>query len=128
MFAIPDKNVVAFSVLPRWKQGGEDSEKSQNGNLHDTYFYKIIMEKGLPADKVEDKVREIDQALVVLNFIKDPCYKDKRDLRHSPYQYAIRKLPFLRILRKSFTGKVSAKDKVEWQKQVNEVFKNAALK
>lgn len=125
MFTIPSKNVVAFSILPRWKEGGDDEEKTQP---HDTYFFRIIMEKGNPADKVEDKIREVDQALVVLDFAKDPTYKDKRELRHSPYQYAIRKLPFLRILRKSYVGKVSARDLKEWQKQVEGVFKNAELK
>jgi hypothetical protein len=127
MFTIPDKNIVAFSILPRWQQGGTAGGKTE-GATHDTFFFKIIMETGSPAEKVEDKVREVDQALVVLNFIKDPCYKDKKDLRHSPYQYAIRKLPFLRILRKSYVAKVSSPDVKEWQKQVKSVFENAALK
>ena len=86
------------------------------------------MEKGTPADKVEDKTREIDQSLVNLRFAKDPCYKDKRDLKHSPYQYAIRKLPYLRILRKSFCGKASASDVSEWHKQANEIMNRAELK
>lgn len=125
MFTIPSKNIVAFSILPRWKEGASEEGKQQT---HDMYFFKIIMESGSPADKIEDKVREVDQALVVLDFVKDPTYKDKRELRHSPYQYAIRKLPFLRILRKSYVGKASAKDLNEWQKQVAEAFKNAELK
>lgn len=126
MFTIPSKNVVSFTILPRWKKEGEGEieEKFE----HDTYFFKIIMEKGNPADKVEDKIQEINQSLVILDFTKDPCYKDKRDLRHSPYQYAIRKLPFLRILRKSYVGKASSKDVTEWQKQATGAFKNAALK
>lgn len=120
MFAIPEKNIVAFTILPRWEEGKQ--------NENDTYFYRVIMEKGRPADKLEDKIQEIDQALVNLHFIKDPCYKDKRDLRHSPYQYAIRKLPYLRILRKSFCGKVAAVDVKEWQKQAAELIKTAELK
>ena len=126
LFTIPEKNVVAFSILPRWKQGGQTEENTNYP--HKTYFFRIIMEKGTPADKVEDKVKEIDQSLVNLNFIKDPCYKDKRDLKHSPYQYAIRKLPYLRILRKSFVGVADNPDVKEWQKQVKEIMKNAALK
>ena len=119
LFTIPEKNIVAFSVLPRWKEIPLD--------LHDTYFYKIIMEQGNPMEKVIDKVREIEQALVVLNFAKDPCYKDKRDLRHSPYQYAIRKMPFLRILRKSYIGKIGAKEVKEWQSQAKEILSRAVL-
>lgn len=126
MVAIPEKNLVAFSILPRWEQGG--SHRDNLDPRHDTYFYKIIMEKGFAAEKVEDKIREIDQALVNLHFAKDPCYKDKRDLKHSPYQYAIRKLPYLRILRKSYVGKASDPDVKEWQKQVKDIFKAAELK
>lgn len=125
MYAIPDKNVVAFCILPRWQQEGKND--NAGNDRHDTYFYKIIMEKGVPGDKVEDKIREIDQALVNLHFVKDPCYKDKRDLKHSPYQYAIRKLPFLRILRKSYVGNVSAADPVEWQKQAEQLIKNTLI-
>lgn len=119
MYAIPSHNIVAFCILPRWEQ---------EGKMHDTFFYKIIMEKGSPADKVEDKVREIDQALVNLKFVKDPCYKDKKDLKHSPYQYAIRKLPYLRILRKSYAGKAGAEDVKQWQKQARDIMEAAALK
>lgn len=107
MFVIPEKNVVAFSILPRWES-----------DEHECFFYKIIMEKGNAADKAEDKIREVNQALVNLQFVKDPCYKDKRDLRHSPYQYAIRKLPYLRILRKSFMGKVSGPEAKQWNIEI----------
>lgn len=127
MVAIPEKNVVAFSILPRWQQSGiQTSDKASP--QHETFFFKIIIEKGSPADKLEDKISEVDQTLVNLNFAKDPCYKDKRDLKHSPYQYAIRKLPYLRILRKSFCGKAAASDATEWQKQAKEIMKTAELK
>lgn len=122
MFSVPSKNTVAFTILPRWEEGLKDKPST-----HDTYFYKIIMEKGNPADKLEDKVREIDQALVALNFAKDPCYKDKKDLKHSPYQYAIRKLPFLRILRKSFVGCVSEPDVQEWQRKALSMMETAKV-
>ncbi|PIR55394.1 hypothetical protein COU74_01330 [Candidatus Peregrinibacteria bacterium CG10_big_fil_rev_8_21_14_0_10_36_19] len=123
MYAIPAKNTVAISILPRWVEGqGENTEQ------HETYFYKIIIEQGDPAQKVEDKIQEMNQALLVLNFAKDPCYKDKRELKHSPYQYAIRKLPYLRILRKSFVGKVASADVKEWKKQVDEILPKAILK
>ena len=117
---------ICFSILPRWQQGASTNENKTN-EKHDTYFYKIIMEKGSPADKVEDKVREINQALVNLKFAKDPCYQDKRELKHSPYKYAIRKLPYLRILRKSYVGKAEATDVKDWQKQVKGILDKASL-
>ncbi|MBI5753992.1 hypothetical protein HZA40_02505 [Candidatus Peregrinibacteria bacterium] len=128
MYAIPVHNVVAFCILPRWQQASTGGQPSvAKTDRHDTYFYRIIMEQGAPADKLEDKIMEIDQALVNLRFVKDPCFKDKRELRHSPYQYAIRKLPYLRILRKSYVGLANAQDPDEWIKQAKEVLKNAAV-
>lgn len=120
MYTIPSKNIVAFSILPRWKEGESET--------NDTLFYRIIMEQGNAADKVADKMMEVDQALITLDFAKDPCYKDKRELKHSPYQYAIRKLPFLRILRKSFIGKVGAVEVKDWQAQVKEMFTKSEIK
>lgn len=125
LILVPEKNSVCFSILPRWKEGISDEQKDKE--THDTFFYKIIIEKGSPAEKMEDKVREIEQALVTLNFAKDPCYKDKRELRHSPYQYAIRKMPFLRILRKSYVGRVSSSDVKEWQKQAMEMLNKSEI-
>lgn len=132
MYAIPEKNVVGFCILPRWQEGGKsvagNGAAPVVGERYDTFFYKVIMESGNPILKLEDKIMEINQALVNLNFAKDPCYKDKRDLRHSPYQYAIRKLPYLRILRKSFAGQANAVDSEQWHKQVEQVFKNAEIR
>lgn len=110
MFVIPEKNIVAFSILPRWESDAQEC-----------FLYKIIVEQGSPAEKSEHKVMEINQALVNLHFAKDPCYKDKRELKHSPYQYAIRKLPYLRILRKSFAGKVSGDDPKKWAIEIEKL-------
>lgn len=124
MYAVPSKNVVAFSILPRWV---EANATHAVGVGHEMYFFKIIIEKGVPSEKIEDKVLEIEQALVTLNFAKDPCYKDKRELRNSPYKYAIRKLPYLRILRKSFSGKVSTPDVKEWKRQALETMEKSKI-
>lgn len=124
MYAVPSKNVVAFSILPRWV---EANATHTIGVGHEMYFFKIIIEKGVPSEKIEDKVLEIEQALVTLNFAKDPCYKDKRELRNSPYKYAIRKLPYLRILRKSFSGKVSTPDIKEWKRQATETMEKSKI-
>lgn len=126
LVAIPEKNAVAFCLLPRWQQNIKEIENFVD--FHSTFFYKIIVEKGVPADKIEDKVKEIEQSLIVLRFAKDPCYKDKRELKHSPYQYAIRKLPFLRILRKSYVGRVGAKEVEVWQAQANKMLEDASEK
>ena len=130
MYAVPEYNIVAFSILPRYNPDLREDEKPEVAKqpLHDTYFFKIIMEKGLPSEKVGDKVLEIEQTLVNLHFAKDPCYKDKRELRNSPYKYAIRKLPFLRILRKSYCGRAASDDVATWKKQAKETMEKSKLK
>ena len=124
MYALPEYNTVAFCILNKWTS--EDQPVNPKG-AHDTFFFKIIMEKGLPSEKVADKVLEIEQSLVNLNFTKDPCYKDKKELRNSPFRYAIRKLPYLRILRKSYSGMANAESVTEWQKQAKEILDKSKL-
>jgi hypothetical protein len=116
---------VLFSILPRWEnaKAGENPQKRKD----ETFFYKIIMEKGNALEKTEDKVREIEQALLSLNFAKDPCYKDKRELKYSPFQYAIRKMPFLRILRKSFSGMAASEDVQLWKEQAGKILDEAVI-
>ncbi|PKL36654.1 hypothetical protein CVV38_01995 [Candidatus Peregrinibacteria bacterium HGW-Peregrinibacteria-1] len=111
IYALPEENAVVFSILPKYSSTNQQPEK------HPLYFYRIIMEKGTPADKLNDKIREINQALITLNFVTDPCYMDKRQLKHSPYKYALRKIPYLRILRRSFCDMVSHEDITTWQQQ-----------
>jgi hypothetical protein len=126
MVAHPEKNAVAFTILPRWQPAGANTENAVK-RKDETFFFKIIMEKGDASEKTEDKIKEIEQALISLNFAKDPCYKDKRELKYSPYMYAIRKMPFLRILRKSFTGMASAESVSEWTQQVAKILKSSEI-
>lgn len=123
MYAIPSKNAVGFSILPKWISG----EKVVSVKPVEMFFFKIIIEHGVASEKVEDKVLEIEQSLVNLHFAKEPCYKDKRELKNSPYKYAIRKLPFLRILRKSFVGIANAIDPKEWKKQVEVILEKGDI-
>lgn len=73
--------------------------------VQDTYFFRIIMEQGAPEDYVTQKVLEMNQACLLLHFIPDPIYKDKRELKNTIYKFAIRKLGFLRTLRGSFLAR-----------------------
>lgn len=95
MFAMPERNLVSCTT------GSYDGDIKK---INDTLFFKIIMERGNPEEKTEHKILEINQSLILLNFALDPMYKDKREMRRSIYKMATRKLPFLRILRKSFIG------------------------
>jgi len=95
ILALPSKNLVSCTT------GSYDGDIKK---INDTLFFKIIMEHGNPEEKIGHKVLEINQALILLDFALDPMYKDKKEMRRSIYKMAVRKLPFLRILRKSFIG------------------------
>jgi hypothetical protein len=124
MIAIPENNIVVFSILPRWENSSNNALEKRKD---ESFFYKIIMEKGDVVEKTKDKIREIEEALINLNFSKDPLYKDKRDLKYSPFQYAIRKMPFLRILRKSFVGLASAEDSNKWIEESSEILEKSKI-
>lgn len=96
IFALPSANLISCTL---------GSYEKDIRKVQDTYFFRIIMEKGVPEDFVKEKVLEINQACLLLNFVPDPLYKDKRELRNSIYNFAIRKLSYLRMLRGSFLAR-----------------------
>lgn len=118
--AIPEKNCVLFEII--------NDSKQPEGTIYDTYSFQIIMERGLPFEKVKDKVLEINQTMLNLNWALEPFWKDKKELRSGPYQYAIRKLPYLRILRKSYLTKFAEVDFAVWQSKVEDIFFKAQPK
>jgi len=111
---IPEKNVVVAEIT--------------NGGYRGVYFFKIIMEKGEPKEKVEEKLLEVNQALLKMKFVTTAFYKDKRELRRSIYRFALRKLPYLRLLRRSYVGRLTPFNEVDWDKRIGDIFKKAELK
>jgi hypothetical protein len=110
---IPDKNLVVAEIT--------------NGGYRGAYFFKIIMEKGDPKEKVKEKLLEVNQALLKLKFVTTPFYKDKRELRRSIYRFALRKLPYLRLLRRSYIGRITPFNELEWDKRINDIFDRAEI-
>ncbi len=96
VFVLSADNVIACTL---------GSYEKDIRKVQDTYFFRIIMDQGVPEDHVTQKVLELNQACLLLNFVPDPLYKDKRELKNSIYKFAIRKLGFLRILRSSFMAR-----------------------
>jgi len=110
---IPEKNLVVAEIT--------------NGGYRGAYFFKIIMEKGDPKEKIEEKLLEINQALLKMKFVTTPFYKDKRELRRSIYRFALRKLPYLRLLRRSYVGRLTPFNEVDWEKRLNDIYKKAEI-
>jgi len=111
---IPDKNLVIAEIT--------------NGGYRGVYIFKIIMEKGEPKEKVEEKLLEVNQALLKMKFVTTAFYKDKRELRRSIYRFALRKLPYLRLLRRSYVGRLTPFNEIDWDKRIKDIFKKAELK
>jgi len=110
---IPEKNIVVAEIT--------------NGGYRGAYFFRIIMEKGDPKEKIEEKLLEINQALLKLKFVTTAFYKDKRELRRSVYRFALRKLPYLRLLRRSYTGRLTPFNEVDWEKRLNDIYRKAEI-
>jgi hypothetical protein len=110
---IPEKNIVVAEITI--------------GGYRGAYLFKIIMEKGDPHEKIGEKLLEINQALLKLKFVTTPFYKDKRELRRSIYRFALRKLPYLRLLRRSYVGRLTPFNEVDWDKRMNDIFEKARL-
>lgn len=110
---IPEKNVVVAEIT--------------NGGYRGAYFFKIIIEKGNPHEKIEEKLLEVNQALLKLKFVTTSFYKDKRELKRSVYRFALRKLPYLRLLRRSYVGRLTPFNEVDWDKRINDIFNRAKI-
>ncbi|MFB3923620.1 MAG: hypothetical protein ACE145_17995 [Terriglobia bacterium] len=98
-----------------------------------TYFFRLLPpeQAGSLADSakapaaVEAAIQQLNRALVLLNFRREPIYlsDDKLEMqpRYRRYAIACRKLPDLRRLRASFLGRALHASPVSWQKQVDQM-------
>ncbi|MBU0667803.1 hypothetical protein KJ951_03360 [Patescibacteria group bacterium] len=111
--ALPDKNLVATGRT----SGADDNV---------IHFFRIIMHQGDPLEKLEAKILEIDQSMLVFRYDFSVVYKDRRELRKSKFKVALRKLSFLRLLRKSYIGYSCATDIDRFKEDLENIFIKAA--
>ena len=95
-----------------------------------TYFFRLLPpdQAGALADPakasaaVDAAIRQLNRALVLLNFRREPIYlsDDRLEIQSRFRRYAIacRKIPELRRLRASFLGRAIHTSPAAWQKQV----------
>jgi len=95
-----------------------------------TYFFRLLPpeQAGALADPakvglaVDAAIHQLNRALVLLNFRREPIYlsDDKLEIqpRYRRYAIACRKLPKLRRLRASFLGRAIHTSPAAWQKQL----------
>jgi len=110
--AVPAKNIVAFAMT----SNPQDSA---------IYFFRIIMQKGDAKEKLSAKIMELDQAMVIFKGDFSPVYKDRRELRKSRYKTALKKMSFLRLLRKSLLTRNVAVGGQDFKAQLDHVYERA---
>lgn len=96
-----------------------------------TYFFRLVPpdQSRLLADPtrgpaaLDAAIRQLNRALVLLNFRREPIYLSDEKLETEPryrrYSIACRKLPELGRLRSSFVGRALHTSPDAWQKQVD---------
>jgi len=102
-----------------------------------TYFFRLLppdqaaqlQDASRVAAVVEAAVRQLNSALVLLNFHREPIYLPDDSLEMQPrlhrYAIATRKIVELRRLRASFLGRAIHTSLEAWQHQVNEILARA---
>ena len=95
-----------------------------------TYFFRLLPpeqaaqldDPAKAAGAVEAAIRQLNRALVLLNFRREPIYLPDDSLEIQPrfrrYAIACRKIPELRRLRASFLGRAIHTSLPAWKKQV----------
>ncbi|MDO9557113.1 MAG: hypothetical protein Q7J82_05970 [Coriobacteriia bacterium] len=94
-----------------------------------TYFFRVIgreeyarsdSQKSLD-EEVDAAIKNINRCMLAINFRREPVYlSDERltEPRYRKYQYAIEKIPELKILRKLFIGRIVHSSVEQWQQNV----------
>jgi len=102
-----------------------------------TYFFRLLprdhaarlQDKEQASGAVQEAVRSLNRAIVLLNFRREPIYLSDDSLATQPrfHRYAIasRKIPTLRQLRASFLGRALHTGLETWQKQVQTIIARA---
>lgn len=103
MQALPEKNMVAVG-------------RTSGSNDTTLHFFRIIMQQGDPAEKLKAKILEIDQSMLIFRYDFSVVYKSRRDLRKSKFRTALKRMSFLRLLRKSYMGYSKAADFKQFKK------------
>lgn len=99
-----------------------------------TYFFRVIpkdrtgnlLDSRKSGDSEESAIQELNRALLLFNFRREPIYLSDNSLETQPhyrrYAVACRRLAVLRQLRMSYIGRAIHTSPEGWQKQVEAIF------
>ncbi len=112
--ALPALNLIAMGI------SNDPTDKR-------IFFFKIVMEQGIAIDRLEGKVLEINQCMILFNYDLGPLLKDKNELRKTKYRVAILRMAFLRLFRRSLLGFSQALNLEKFKDDSNRFFTLAKL-
>lgn len=124
-----------FFPLQRRQESGATGTivawEAVSGSGRATYFFRLLSKKGEAPGLPDDSIRDLNQALVLLNFRREPIYLGDESLQMQPryrrYAIACRKLPVLRNLRAAFIGRALHTSFQEWEQQVQKILASASF-
>jgi hypothetical protein len=98
---------------------------SEEGEGRATYVFRMLSAKDLPSVPTNDlqpvadrSAQEVAAALMAINFRREPIYLSETELAtpgREAYQNAVRAMPELRLLRRSFAGRVVHSSPEQWK-------------
>ena len=116
LFALPDKNTIVLGTMA--------NPPAMDKHF---YFFRIIMQQGDAREKLANKIMELNQCMLLFKFDLTPLYKDRKELNKSRYRTAIKRLSFLRLIRKSYLGRIANVDSSTFKNELEKVFKRALV-
>jgi hypothetical protein len=115
LISISSRNAIAMETV------SEDASKA-------TYFFRTISRKHFQhseqTQQIDRFVKNINRAMIVVNFRREPIYLSEDKLKEPQYQnylYAIQRLPELNELRNLFIGRVVHSSIEQWKRDVMEL-------
>lgn len=137
-----EQPVLYWFLFPLGKQGAKTpgnvvawEATSRSGRA--TYFFRLLPEGEAPQlndpalvpPALEAGIRQLNRALVSLNFRREPIYLSNESLesqaRFQRYVIASRKIPELSRLRSSFLGRARHTSFKTWEAQVESILRSA---
>ena len=100
---------------------------SNNSADQRVFFFRIVMEQGMAIEKVEGKVLEVNQCMVIFDYDLSPLLKNKDELRKTKYRVAILRMAFLRLFRRSFLGVSQATDLERFKSDADKFFSQSKI-
>ena len=99
---------------------------TEKGTGKATYFFRIMNRKDYKKiksieelhQKADELLKNISQAMIDINFRREPIYltdEKLKDSQYDNYRFAIEKLPHLRMLRSLFIGRVMHSSFEQWK-------------